>query len=250
MRSSSADATKDAVLKAFRERRALKIISRLQNFDRNNVASVVSAAGKRRDLAAWVTAATPAVGAFRNVTVVGAPTAGTPIGSSDHASTLRAAAVLLCLYLSADVERRDLAAWVAAATPAVAAILFYCVALSVVAAAVVSSASAVQLPPNKSESDLVSAAAIASSAAAMAETSPSRKLDTGYAELGRKCTKPTPMKECCAAFKFACPHNKVPNDLSNRCAEDMFHFMRTKGKFDTATIFYECPEGPKGITCG
>ncbi|KAF0917736.1 hypothetical protein E2562_021234 [Oryza meyeriana var. granulata] len=74
---------------------------------------------ERRDLAAWVTAATPVVGAFQNVAVVGAPTAGTPIGSSSLVGTLRAAAVLLRLYLSVNAERRDLAAWVAATTPAV-----------------------------------------------------------------------------------------------------------------------------------
>ncbi|KAK6264497.1 hypothetical protein SCA6_019931 [Theobroma cacao] len=38
--------TKEAALKDFHERRALKIISGLQNFDRNNVASVVTAADK------------------------------------------------------------------------------------------------------------------------------------------------------------------------------------------------------------
>ncbi|KAF0894966.1 hypothetical protein E2562_004956 [Oryza meyeriana var. granulata] len=53
---------------------------------------------ERRDLATWVAAATPAVGAFRNVAVVGAPTAGTPIGSSGLTGTLRAAAVLLRLH--------------------------------------------------------------------------------------------------------------------------------------------------------
>lgn len=53
---------------------------------------------ERRDLAAWVAAATPAVGAFRNVAVVGAPTAGTPVGSSGLAGTLRAASVLLRLH--------------------------------------------------------------------------------------------------------------------------------------------------------
>lgn len=47
VRASAADAaTKDAVLKAFREKRALKIISGLQNFDRSSVASVVTAADK------------------------------------------------------------------------------------------------------------------------------------------------------------------------------------------------------------
>uniref|UniRef100_J3M9S4 Uncharacterized protein ycf23 n=1 Tax=Oryza brachyantha TaxID=4533 RepID=J3M9S4_ORYBR len=46
VRASAADATKDSVLKAFREKRALKIISGLQNFDRSSVASVVSAADK------------------------------------------------------------------------------------------------------------------------------------------------------------------------------------------------------------
>ncbi|KAL5230591.1 hypothetical protein ABZP36_029367 [Zizania latifolia] len=46
VRAAAADATKDAVLKAFREKRALKIISGLQNFDRSSVASVVSAADK------------------------------------------------------------------------------------------------------------------------------------------------------------------------------------------------------------
>ncbi|KAF0919650.1 hypothetical protein E2562_030903 [Oryza meyeriana var. granulata] len=65
---------------------------------------------ERRDLATWVAAATPAIGAFRNVVVVGAPIAGTPIGSSGLAGTLHAAAVLLCLYLSVDAEHRDLAA--------------------------------------------------------------------------------------------------------------------------------------------
>ncbi|OMO49921.1 hypothetical protein COLO4_38298 [Corchorus olitorius] len=38
--------TKEAVLKDFHERKALKIISGLQNFDRDNVASVVTAADK------------------------------------------------------------------------------------------------------------------------------------------------------------------------------------------------------------
>ncbi|KAL4309105.1 hypothetical protein GQ457_01G047120 [Hibiscus cannabinus] len=38
--------SKETVLKDFHERRALKIISGLQNFDRNNVASVVTAADK------------------------------------------------------------------------------------------------------------------------------------------------------------------------------------------------------------
>ncbi|KAG0519237.1 hypothetical protein BDA96_09G247200 [Sorghum bicolor] len=47
VRASAADAAnKDAVLKAFRENRALKIISGLQNFDRSSVASVVTAADK------------------------------------------------------------------------------------------------------------------------------------------------------------------------------------------------------------
>ncbi|KAM0882795.1 hypothetical protein ACQ4PT_032084 [Festuca glaucescens] len=44
--SAASAATKDAVLRPFRENRALKIISGLQNFDRNNVASVVTAADK------------------------------------------------------------------------------------------------------------------------------------------------------------------------------------------------------------
>ncbi|KAL5202263.1 hypothetical protein ABZP36_013215 [Zizania latifolia] len=53
---------------------------------------------ERRDLAAGVAAATPAISAFRNVAVVAAPTAGTPVGSSGLAGTLRAAAVLLRLH--------------------------------------------------------------------------------------------------------------------------------------------------------
>uniref|UniRef100_A0A0D9WCX8 Uncharacterized protein n=1 Tax=Leersia perrieri TaxID=77586 RepID=A0A0D9WCX8_9ORYZ len=53
---------------------------------------------ERRDLAARVSTATPAIGAFRNVAVVGVPTAGTPVGSSGLAGTLRAAAVLLRLH--------------------------------------------------------------------------------------------------------------------------------------------------------
>ncbi|EMS51555.1 Uncharacterized protein ycf23 [Triticum urartu] len=44
--SAASTATKDAVLRPFRENRALKIISGLQNFDRSNVASVVTAADK------------------------------------------------------------------------------------------------------------------------------------------------------------------------------------------------------------
>ncbi|XBJ27641.1 hypothetical protein VPH35_004875 [Triticum aestivum] len=44
--SAASAATKDAVLMPFRENRALKIISGLQNFDRSNVASVVTAADK------------------------------------------------------------------------------------------------------------------------------------------------------------------------------------------------------------
>lgn len=53
---------------------------------------------ERRDLAAGVAAAVPAAVAFANVAVVGTPTAGTPVGSSGLAGTLRAAAVLLRLH--------------------------------------------------------------------------------------------------------------------------------------------------------
>lgn len=53
---------------------------------------------ERLDLAARVAAAAPAISAFGNVAVVGAPTAGTPVGSSGLAGTLRAAAVLLRLH--------------------------------------------------------------------------------------------------------------------------------------------------------
>ncbi|KAG8084731.1 hypothetical protein GUJ93_ZPchr0010g10453 [Zizania palustris] len=53
---------------------------------------------ERQDLAAGVAAAAPAISAFRNVAVVGTPTAGTPVGSSGLAGTLRAAAVLLRLH--------------------------------------------------------------------------------------------------------------------------------------------------------
>ncbi|KAE8793955.1 sialyltransferase-like protein [Hordeum vulgare] len=45
--SAASAATKDAVLRPFRENRALKIISGLQNFDRSNVASVIMAADKK-----------------------------------------------------------------------------------------------------------------------------------------------------------------------------------------------------------
>lgn len=57
---------------------------------------------ERRSLAAGVVAAAPAVGAFENVAVVGKPTAGTPVGSSGLAGTLRAAAVLLRLHADWD----------------------------------------------------------------------------------------------------------------------------------------------------
>nr|CAB3463950.1 unnamed protein product [Digitaria exilis] len=53
---------------------------------------------ERKRLAAGVVAAAPAVAAFDNVVVVGEPTAGTPVGSSGLAGTLRAAAVLLRLH--------------------------------------------------------------------------------------------------------------------------------------------------------
>jgi hypothetical protein len=53
---------------------------------------------ERQSLAAGVVAAAPAVGAFGNVAVVGSPTAGTPVGASGLAGTLRAAAVLLRLH--------------------------------------------------------------------------------------------------------------------------------------------------------
>ncbi|CAL4902916.1 unnamed protein product [Urochloa decumbens] len=53
---------------------------------------------ERRSLAAGVVAVAPAAGAFENVAVVGDPTAGTPVGSSGLAGTLRAAAVLLRLH--------------------------------------------------------------------------------------------------------------------------------------------------------
>ncbi|GJN21441.1 hypothetical protein PR202_gb08913 [Eleusine coracana subsp. coracana] len=46
VQASASDSTKHTVLEAFRENRALKIISGLQNFDRSNVASVVTAADK------------------------------------------------------------------------------------------------------------------------------------------------------------------------------------------------------------
>ncbi|XP_066380699.1 beta-glucuronosyltransferase GlcAT14B-like [Miscanthus floridulus] len=57
---------------------------------------------ERLSLAAGVAAAAPAVGAFENVAIVGKPTAGTPVGSSGLAGTLRAAAVLLRLHADWD----------------------------------------------------------------------------------------------------------------------------------------------------
>ncbi|CAD6334591.1 unnamed protein product [Miscanthus lutarioriparius] len=57
---------------------------------------------ERLSLAAGVATAAPAVGAFENVAVVGKPTAGTPVGSSGLAGTLRAAAVLLRLHADWD----------------------------------------------------------------------------------------------------------------------------------------------------
>uniref|UniRef100_A0A453DQQ2 Xylosyltransferase 1 n=1 Tax=Aegilops tauschii subsp. strangulata TaxID=200361 RepID=A0A453DQQ2_AEGTS len=52
---------------------------------------------ERLDLAAAVARAAPAITAFGNVDVVGRPAAGTPMGSSGLAATLRAAAALLRL---------------------------------------------------------------------------------------------------------------------------------------------------------
>ena len=54
-------------------------------------------AAERAELAAAVARAAPAVRAFGNVDVVGRPTAGTPMGSSGLAGTLRAAAAMLRL---------------------------------------------------------------------------------------------------------------------------------------------------------
>jgi len=54
-------------------------------------------ASERAELAAAVARAAPAVRAFGNVDVVGRPTAGTPMGSSGLAATLRAAAAMLRL---------------------------------------------------------------------------------------------------------------------------------------------------------
>ncbi|KAL6840942.1 hypothetical protein ACP4OV_029202 [Aristida adscensionis] len=53
---------------------------------------------ERLALANGVASAVPAVGAFGNVAIVGKPTAGTPVGASGLAGTLRAAAVLLRLH--------------------------------------------------------------------------------------------------------------------------------------------------------
>ncbi|OEL19431.1 hypothetical protein BAE44_0019548 [Dichanthelium oligosanthes] len=52
---------------------------------------------ERAELAAAVARAAPAVRAFGNVDVVGRPAAGTPMGSSGLATTLRAAAAMLRL---------------------------------------------------------------------------------------------------------------------------------------------------------
>jgi hypothetical protein len=57
---------------------------------------------ERLSLATGVVAAAPAVGAFENVVIIGNPTAGTPVGSSGLAGTLRAAAVLLRLHADWD----------------------------------------------------------------------------------------------------------------------------------------------------
>ncbi|CAO2185408.1 unnamed protein product [Urochloa humidicola] len=54
-------------------------------------------ASERAELAAAVARAAPAVRAFGNVDVVGRPAAGTPMGSSGLAATLRAAAAMLRL---------------------------------------------------------------------------------------------------------------------------------------------------------
>jgi hypothetical protein len=51
-----------------------------------------------QSVASRVAAAAPVVGTFGNVAVVGTPTAGTPVGASGLAGTLRAAALLLRLH--------------------------------------------------------------------------------------------------------------------------------------------------------
>ncbi|KAL6618772.1 hypothetical protein ACP70R_033911 [Stipagrostis hirtigluma subsp. patula] len=68
--SAAASVTKDGVLRAFRENRALKIISGLQNFDRSSVASVVTAADKGGATHICVSSVDPA--AFHSAVQAGA----------------------------------------------------------------------------------------------------------------------------------------------------------------------------------
>ncbi|KAF0891832.1 hypothetical protein E2562_011011 [Oryza meyeriana var. granulata] len=122
------------------------------------------------------------------------------------------------------------------------AILFYCVALSVVAAAVVVSPAAAA---ETSSRKLIGAATAGAGACPV-------RFDRmkGYEALGAKCKKPSPVRECCAAFKaLACPYNKLINDVNNGCADDMFYFIQTKGKLRPGTIFENCLEGPQGLKC-
>uniref|UniRef100_A0A0E0KSE2 GPI-anchored protein LLG1-like domain-containing protein n=1 Tax=Oryza punctata TaxID=4537 RepID=A0A0E0KSE2_ORYPU len=146
-------------------------------------------------------------------------------------------------------------------------ILFYCVALSVVAAAVVSSAAEEAEAP-QDEASFLSAATLASSDSEAKTTETSRRALTGheeiiakpcpmqfeevkgYEELGAKCKEKHTMKECCELFKkLACPYNHLFNDITNVCANDLFYFIHTKGKLQPGTILENCNEGPTGIKC-
>nr|CAE01633.3 OSJNBa0029H02.16 [Oryza sativa Japonica Group] len=113
------------------------------------------------------------------------------------------------------------------------ATIFYCVALSIIAGA-----AATQVPPTEAES-------------VEAPVCPVRfdKMKGPAIELGKKC-KTTGVKVCCEAFKtFACPHNKLINDVNNGCADEMFYTIHTYGQLLPGTIFKKCLEGPHGMKC-
>ncbi|EEC77571.1 hypothetical protein OsI_16509 [Oryza sativa Indica Group] len=146
-------------------------------------------------------------------------------------------------------------------------ILFYCVALSVVAAAaaVVSSAAEEAEGPQDEAGRFLSAATLASSDS---DAKTSRRALTsqeeiiakpcpvefeqvkGFGELGAKCNDKQTMKECCELFKkIACPYNHLLNDITNVCANEFFYLIHTKGKLQPGTILENCNEGPMGINC-
>ncbi|RLM66392.1 uncharacterized protein C2845_PM16G11780 [Panicum miliaceum] len=133
-----------------------------------------------------------------------------------------------------------------------AAMLFCCVALSMVAVGFA-------VPQEKTK--FISMDALDCSNNITETPSTSRKLGQGGCPVRfdpspsmdavvSSCRGVPSAPRCCGAFKtYACPYSDVINDAENGCASAMFFEINVRGRLRPGLFSQLCPEGSFGLKC-